>query len=293
MEYNLQQFERDFMARTQGIIGEYAGQYEASFLLNCMLGLLIVPRERLLIAIPADPIDDLAKWGVPLASILAYERAEGEGSAYSIRWFIIKMRNAIAHFHILPVQKDGKVCGFEFWDRSGFRAVISVAALKRFVTALSEHIISAIDRVEEQSEAGRDASKAWKTGAKLFTRSLPERVYIIDCPDGFERQCYEISSSCAEFYIFGGQRDIPDEGATDVIVEPLPDLRRQKLADLALALSTELPTYKRLSIYTNDEILTEQLRCRVAQKAKARLRYFGVFRIESKRLRHRPTPVVA
>ena len=123
MEYNLQQFERDFMARTQRIMDQYSGQYEASFLLNCTLGLLIVPRERLLSAIPPNPIDELEKWGVPLASVLAYERGEVlERRAYSIRWFVIKMRNAVAHFHILPVHKDGKVCGFEFWDRSGFRA---------------------------------------------------------------------------------------------------------------------------------------------------------------------------
>jgi hypothetical protein len=261
MEYNLQKFERDFMARTQRIMEQYSGQYEASFLLNCMLGLLIVPRERLLRAIPPDPIDEIEKLGVPLASVLAYERGEGlESRAYSIRWFVIKMRNAVAHFHILPDHKGEKVCGFEFWDRSGFRAVISVMALKCFVTALSERIVSALDSMEDVSEVGRDASKIWKTGAKLFTRTPSERVYIIDCPDGLERQCYEISSSCAEFYVFGSQENIPADGATDVVIEAGADVRRQKRVDLALALSTELPPYKRLSIYTNDEILTEQLR---------------------------------
>ena len=294
MEYNLQQFERDFMARTQHILGRYSGNYEASFLINCMLGLLILPRERLLRALPPDPINELEKWGVSPASVLAYERGKGaEAHGYSVRWFVIKMRNAVAHFHILPVHEEGKVRGFEFWDRSGFRAVISVKALKRFVMVLTDRIAGALDEVAKAQEAEGDATKKWKVGAKLFTRTPPERVYIIDCPCGLERQCHEISSSCAEFYVFGDQGSIPDEGATDVVVEPVPDLRRQQLTDLAIALANELPGYKRLSIYTNDEILTQQLRDRVANVAKARLSFFGVFQIKSERLQHCPVPVVA
>src|SRR4051794_33161821 len=36
-------FEREFMKRTLTIVKEYQGEYDATLLLNCLLGLLIVP----------------------------------------------------------------------------------------------------------------------------------------------------------------------------------------------------------------------------------------------------------
>jgi hypothetical protein len=39
---NAQQFERDFMRRTLELVRSYRGPYDATDLLNCLLGLLIV-----------------------------------------------------------------------------------------------------------------------------------------------------------------------------------------------------------------------------------------------------------
>ena len=56
MEYR-DEFERDFMLRTLDIIKDYQGKYDATLVINCLLGLLIVPRETSLYAkIPGDSI---------------------------------------------------------------------------------------------------------------------------------------------------------------------------------------------------------------------------------------------
>jgi hypothetical protein len=56
-------FERDFMRRTLELVREYQGPYDATFLLNCLLGLLIVPAERSLDEIPEDRVESLPNWG--------------------------------------------------------------------------------------------------------------------------------------------------------------------------------------------------------------------------------------
>ena len=57
-------FERDFMRRTLKLVQEYTGPYDATLLLNCLLGLLIVPKETSLDKIPTDPISKLKDWGI-------------------------------------------------------------------------------------------------------------------------------------------------------------------------------------------------------------------------------------
>ena len=63
MEYD-QEFERDFMRRTLELVRDYRGPYDATNLLNCLLGLLIVPKEKSLKKIPDEPVAELARWGI-------------------------------------------------------------------------------------------------------------------------------------------------------------------------------------------------------------------------------------
>jgi hypothetical protein len=276
MEYDLQQFERDFMYRTRSNLARYNGEHESTMLLNCMVGLLIVPRERLLRLLPDEPSWDPEDWGIQRQAIVCVERGQGRELAdRSIRWFVIKLRNAVAHFHVLPVHKEGRVRGFEFWDRSGFRAILSLPSLRQFVERLLQWLEDQWSRsaIVEVS----DGAAGWTKGARLFTRAPAERVYIIDCPSGLQRQCYEIASSSAEYYIAGSDENMPVDGATDIIVECNSDQRRARIVALAVALARELPEQKRLSVYTNDEELIRILRCDVEKNASARLAYFGVF----------------
>jgi hypothetical protein len=58
-------FPRSFMVRTRCNLENYHGQYEATQAINCLLGLLIVPKERLFNLIPDTALDrlDSAEWG--------------------------------------------------------------------------------------------------------------------------------------------------------------------------------------------------------------------------------------
>jgi hypothetical protein len=64
-----QQFERDFMRRTLELVRACKGPHAATLLLNCLLGLLIVPKEASLERIPQDPLANLQMWGIPPDSI--------------------------------------------------------------------------------------------------------------------------------------------------------------------------------------------------------------------------------
>jgi hypothetical protein len=52
-------FERAFIERSLALVQQYSGPYDAALLLNCLLGLLVVPKESCLAAIPETPIADL------------------------------------------------------------------------------------------------------------------------------------------------------------------------------------------------------------------------------------------
>ena len=52
------------MKYTLEIVQRYGGEYDATLLLNCLLGLLIVPKEACFESISEDPISDLAEWGI-------------------------------------------------------------------------------------------------------------------------------------------------------------------------------------------------------------------------------------
>lgn len=68
MEY-AEQFELDFMRRTLEVLDTYRGEYDATILVNCLLGLLIVPKEKSFEKIPDSPIGDLSNWGISPSSI--------------------------------------------------------------------------------------------------------------------------------------------------------------------------------------------------------------------------------
>jgi hypothetical protein len=69
MSYN-SDFQRAFVERSLLLIKEYKGPYDATILLNCLLGLVIVPNEQCFDSLPADPLDALnEQWGIPSSAI--------------------------------------------------------------------------------------------------------------------------------------------------------------------------------------------------------------------------------
>lgn len=140
MEYN-PQFSKDFMDRTMQIVTDYKGPHDATLLINCLLGLLVLPKEALLKKTPAMPSDTLDKWGIHPSSIKNPGKCEyGHQHDLSLQQLIRRMRNAVAHFQVAPFSKNSEVAGFTFKDRNGFHAEITLSELKKFVIKLSEHL---------------------------------------------------------------------------------------------------------------------------------------------------------
>ncbi|MCH8152853.1 MAG: hypothetical protein IH830_10845 [Planctomycetes bacterium] len=144
MEYE-EQFERDFMKRTQSLLREYderAGPYDATLLVNCLLGMLVVPTETFIEKIPTDPISDLKKWGISHSSIKSVgKRTPNNPHPDTLRGVVWNLRNAVAHFGVTPLHQRGECIGFEFRDdMAGFTAEISLGELRQFVEKLAEHL---------------------------------------------------------------------------------------------------------------------------------------------------------
>lgn len=141
MEYDAE-FARSFMERTLTLATDYEGPLDATLLINCLLGLLIVPNEKLLIGkIPMADFESIADWGISPKSIKSFGKCDqGHEHQPTLKQLVRRLRNAVAHFRIDPVHQDGKVTAFSFRDRNGFHAVVPLEELKEFVVRLSKHL---------------------------------------------------------------------------------------------------------------------------------------------------------
>lgn len=139
MEYGTE-FELEFMRRTLRLVHNYTGPSDATLLLNCLLGLLIVPKEKSINKIPEDAVSDLDRWGISPSSIERWGKIKGKDHPQNLRQLVWSMRNAVAHFRIEPQEKNRECIGFDFTDQSGFRASISLEELHCFVERLARHL---------------------------------------------------------------------------------------------------------------------------------------------------------
>jgi hypothetical protein len=93
---------RDFAARTQKnlsvierLLKNGEEVFEATQLVNSMLGLLVFPREEFIKQIPQTPLSELKKSGWPIPRVL-----NGFPQVNDLRELVRYLRNAIAHFNI-------------------------------------------------------------------------------------------------------------------------------------------------------------------------------------------------
>jgi len=133
----LDDFEHSFMQHTLEIVREYKGPYDATLFINCLLGLLVVPRDSFLEAIPEEPLSELKSWGIDPASIQSPGNSADSGT---LRGLVRNLRNAVAHFNLTPIPKTSAVHSFAFTDRNGLRAVIKLNEMRVFVERLAEYL---------------------------------------------------------------------------------------------------------------------------------------------------------
>jgi HEPN pEK499 p136 len=136
-------FEKSFMSRTLDIVNNYDGPYEATLLVNCLLGLLVLPKETVIQRIPAAPVASLNEWGIRPGSIKNPGTCEyGHQHDLNLRQLMRRMRNSIAHFDVKPIHREGEVEGYAFKDRNGFHVELSVSDIKLFVSKLLRHLLT-------------------------------------------------------------------------------------------------------------------------------------------------------
>jgi hypothetical protein len=134
-------FDKDFIQRTLDILSDYKAPWEVTLLINCLVGLLILPKEKLFEKIPDFNIQDLTDdWGIKPEHITDI-RCPSCG--YKLRNVIRQMRNSVAHMRVKAFSDGKDIEILEFRD-TGFAARIPVESLKVFAiklaTTVSNHI---------------------------------------------------------------------------------------------------------------------------------------------------------
>ncbi|HMU44058.1 MAG TPA: HEPN family nuclease [Ignavibacteriaceae bacterium] len=146
MSIYLQQ-EYDFIERTKKIIKQYETikekeKYEVTLLLNCFVGLLILPQQYWYEHQPETIISE-KDWGISPEHIIFIKKEEIKNVKNVVR----HLRNAISHYHFVAFSDDNKSIShikFEDYDMSSnktFEATLSVENINKFVGIFSEHML--------------------------------------------------------------------------------------------------------------------------------------------------------
>src|SRR5437879_3167646 len=122
--------DTDFAKRTLKIIEQYdqakqpgLENFEVTLLVNCFVGLLILPHERRIGLIPDVGIDKLDKWSID-PSFIDDWGAMKKGERKTLRQLVRRLRNSVAHFQIEAEGSQQDIERLKFSDRNGFRATI-------------------------------------------------------------------------------------------------------------------------------------------------------------------------
>jgi hypothetical protein len=148
-----EKFEVDFVTRSREIIDQYDlhvlpnvdanKQYEVTLLINCLLGLLVLPKERHLNKIPNVPLSNLNGWGIKSTHIIKPgKNCDGEqrqADTITLRQVVIDMRHSVAHILFETYGVGALIEDIEFrTDRSRFKAKMPVSEFRVFVQKIAE-----------------------------------------------------------------------------------------------------------------------------------------------------------
>lgn len=155
MEYT--DFTRDVIERTLKILDQYeqhvvqdekvedAEKYEVTLLINCLLGLLVLPKEQFESELPTKLLDECKEWGLSkdiVKSWGTYPKELRQDKPKHVREFVRRLRNSAAHCNFKVLGRDGKIHLIEFKDDHQFCAEFPVGNLHTFVTKLAEFLLA-------------------------------------------------------------------------------------------------------------------------------------------------------
>jgi hypothetical protein len=141
---------RDFTVRTRHNLALIEAQkkvgnevYETTQLINSLLGLLVLPRERMLNEIPDLPVEELYARGWPKFKIVGTAPLQD-----TLRPLVRALRNAVAHFNVeFASNEHGEIGGVVLTNkaqRSGrivWRAELPLVDLRRLVECFSDLLL--------------------------------------------------------------------------------------------------------------------------------------------------------
>ncbi|HSB94952.1 MAG TPA: HEPN family nuclease [Spongiibacteraceae bacterium] len=127
---NYHSIETEFVERTLRLIDQYYSvldsypfeeQFNYTLTINCLLGLIVMPKERVISYVPTNRLtrDYLAEIGAPSLKV-------GENIS-TLRDLIKSLRNAVAHFDITVISVDERnlVDWLEFSDSDNDGALVA------------------------------------------------------------------------------------------------------------------------------------------------------------------------
>ncbi len=133
-------FPTDFIKRTREIIDSYSGKRDVTNLINCCLGLIIIPTQKFHTDIPAtNAKDDIEDLGIDheKISILA-------DNDYSLSTIIRHIRNGLSHGRIEQRTENRVITGLRIHDKlndsapENFAIELTVEEFKAFAIRFSE-----------------------------------------------------------------------------------------------------------------------------------------------------------
>lgn len=138
MEYS--QIEKDFVKRTLQLIEQYKGEYEVTLLINCCLGLLVLPKEKYFKSIPSRDIPiNGALWGISRKSLIV----DCPECGFKLNDIIRRLRNGICHFKINTIPDGtGVINQIEIKDRGKFKAVFTVNQFRELAISFGKHVVT-------------------------------------------------------------------------------------------------------------------------------------------------------
>lgn len=151
---NYADFEIEFVQRTIDLIHQYNDliqetpferQYNYTLTLNCLLGLIVMPKERALSWIPACRLTQ------ELKSEMGLTESTLPGAEMTLKDLILKMRHSIAHFSIEVISLDAKnlvdEIHFKETDRDGnIYARFSANEMLPFLNYYASVLVSNLER---------------------------------------------------------------------------------------------------------------------------------------------------
>lgn len=133
----------DIVDRTLSIIQDYNGKFEVTLLLNCCVGLLVVPKEKHWEKVPKIELTQSnILWGLDKSAITF-----GKKEDYSLSNIVRRMRNSVCHFNIETIaDSNSNIEKIVFKDKNSFdladtfEITLTCTQLKNFAVNLAKCI---------------------------------------------------------------------------------------------------------------------------------------------------------